>query len=172
MLPVFIGIGLGVLLGFIFVFVLGFLAALKLGLAGGLLIMALIFGRIGSIGKLYWFMLLSANFALRELGIVLFFLVVGLKFGGDFVNTLVNGEGLSWIGYGALITAVLLITVGILARMLAKMNYLTMCGMLAGFMTDFLALAFANNFYLTSGAAALFYATVYLLVMFLRIITF
>ncbi|HIG9214981.1 TPA: putative transporter [Escherichia coli] len=171
MLPVFIGIGLGVLLGSIPVFVPGFPAALKLGLAGGPLIMALILGRIGSIGKLYWFMPPSANLALRELGIVLFLSVVGLKSGGDFVNTLVNGEGLSWIGYGALITAVPLITVGILARMLAKMNYLTMCGMLAGSMTDPPALAFANNFHPTSGAAALSYATVYPLVMFLRIIT-
>lgn len=171
MLPVFIGIGLGVLLGSIPVFVPGFPAALKLGLAGGPLIMALILGRIGSIGKLYWFMPPSANLALRELGIVLFLSVVGLKSGGDFVNTLVNGAGLSWIGYGALITAVPLITVGILARMLAKMNYLTMCGMLAGSMTDPPALAFANNLHPTSGAAALSYATVYPLVMFLRIIT-
>ena len=171
MLPVFIGIGLGVLLGSIPVFVPGFPAALKLGLAGGPLIMALILGRIGSIGKLYWFMPPSANLALRELGIVLFLSVVGLKSGGDFVNTLVNGEGLSWIGYGALITAVPLITVGILARMLAKMNYLTMCGMLAGSTTDPPALAFANNLHPTSGAAALSYATVYPLVMFLRIIT-
>lgn len=171
MLPVFIGIGLGVLLGSIPVFVPGFPAALKLGLAGGPLIMALILGRIGSIGKLYWFMPPSANLALRELGIVLFLSVVGLKSGGDFVNTLVNGEGLSWIGYGALITAVPLITVGILARMLAKMNYLTMCGMLAGSMTDPPALAFANNLHPTSGAPALSYATVYPLVMFLRIIT-
>lgn len=171
MLPVFIGIGLGVLLGSIPVFVPGFPAALKLGLAGGPLIMALILGRIGSIGKLYWFMPPSANLALRELGIVLFLSVVGLKSGGDFVNTLVNGEGLSWIGYGALITAVPLMTVGILARMLAKMNYLTMCGMLAGSMTDPPALAFANNLHATSGAAALSYATVYPIVMFLRIIT-
>ncbi|WP_096885008.1 putative transporter [Escherichia coli] len=171
MLPVFIGIGLGVLLGSIPVFVPGFPAALKLGLAGGPLIMALILGRIGSIGKLYWFMPPSANLALRELGIVQFLSVVGLKSGGDFIHTLVDGEGLSWIGYGALITAVPLITVGILARMLAKMNYLTMCGMLAGSMTDPPALAFANNLHLTSGAAALSYATVYPLVMFLRIIT-
>lgn len=171
MLPVFIGIGLGVLLGSIPVFVPGFPAALKLGLASGPLIMALILGRIGSIGKLYWFMPPSANLALRELGIVLFLSVVGLKSGGDFIHTLVDGEGLSWIGYGALITAVPLITVGILARMLAKMNYLTMCGMLAGSMTDPPALAFANNLHPTSGAAALSYATVYPLVMFLRIIT-
>ena len=171
MLPVFIGIGLGVLLGSIPLFIPGFPAALKLGLAGGPLIMALILGRIGSIGKLYWFMPPSANLALRELGIVLFLAVVGLKSGGDFVATLIDGDGMSWIVYGIFITAIPLLAVGILARMLAKMNYLTLCGMLAGSMTDPPALAFANNLHATSGAAALSYATVYPLVMFLRIIT-
>ena len=135
MLPVFIGIGLGVLLGSIPLFIPGFPAAL------------------------------------RELGIVLFLAVVGLKSGGDFVATLTQGDGLSWIAYGIFITAIPLLTVGILARMLAKMNYLTLCGMLAGSMTDPPALAFANNLHATSGAAALSYATVYPLVMFLRIIT-
>ncbi|CBK84415.1 Predicted permease [Enterobacter hormaechei] len=171
MLPVFIGVGLGVMLGSIPLYVPGFPVALKLGLAGGPLIMALILGRIGSIGKLYWFMPPSANLALRELGIVLFLAVVGLKSGGDFVDTLVNGEGISWVGYGIFITAIPLITVGLLARIFAKMNYLTLCGMLAGSMTDPPALAFANNLHATSGAAALSYATVYPLVMFLRIIT-
>ncbi|MXF48297.1 putative transporter [Raoultella sp. Lac2] len=171
MLPVFIGIGLGVLLGSIPLFVPGFPVALKLGLAGGPLIMALILGRIGSIGKLYWFMPPSANLALRELGIVLFLAVVGLKSGGDFVVTLTAGDGLSWIAYGIFITAIPLLTAGILARLLMKMNYLTLCGMLAGSMTDPPALAFANNLHATSGAAALSYATVYPLVMFLRIIT-
>lgn len=164
-------VGLGVMLGSIPLYVPGFPVALKLGLAGGPLIMALILGRIGSIGKLYWFMPPSANLALRELGIVLFLAVVGLKSGGDFVDTLVNGEGMSWVGYGIFITAIPLITVGLLARMFAKMNYLTLCGMLAGSMTDPPALAFANNLHATSGAAALSYATVYPLVMFLRIIT-
>ena len=171
MLPVFIGIGLGVLLGSIPLYVPGFPVALKLGLAGGPLIMALILGRIGCIGKLYWFMPPSANLALRELGIVLFLAVVGLKSGGDFIATLVKGEGMSWIGYGIVITAIPLLTMGILARMFARMNYLTICGMLAGSMTDPPALAFANNLHATSGAAALSYATVYPLVMFLRIIT-
>ncbi|WP_061706660.1 putative transporter [Pseudenterobacter timonensis] len=171
MLPVFIGVGLGVLLGSLPLYVPGFPAALKLGLAGGPLIMALILGRIGSVGKLYWFMPPSANLALRELGIVLFLAVVGLKSGGDFIDTLTQGDGMSWIGYGILITGMPLLTVGILARMLAKMNYLTLCGMLAGSMTDPPALAFANNLHSTSGAAALSYATVYPLVMFLRIIT-
>jgi putative transport protein len=133
--------------------------------------MALILGRIGCVGKLYWFMPPSANLALRELGIVLFLAVVGLKSGGDFVATLTQGDGISWIGYGIVITAVPLIVMGVLARLLAKMNYLTLCGMLAGSMTDPPALAFANNLHATSGAAALSYATVYPLVMFMRIIT-
>ncbi|MFL4557179.1 putative transporter [Yersinia kristensenii] len=171
MLPVFIGVGLGVLLGSVPLFIPGFPAALRLGLAGGPLVVALILGRIGSIGKLYWFMPPSANLALRELGIVLFLSVVGLKSGGDFINTLVNGDGLAWIGYGAMITGIPLLTVGILARMLAKMNYLTLCGMLAGSMTDPPALAFANGLHPTSGAAALSYATVYPLAMFLRIMS-
>lgn len=171
MLPVFIGIGLGVLLGSIPLFIPGFPAALKLGLAGGPLVVALILGRIGSIGKLYWFMPPSANLALRELGIVLFLSVVGLKSGGNFVDTLLNGDGLSWIGYGILITSIPLLTAGILARAMAKMNYLTICGMLAGSMTDPPALAFANALHPTSGAAALSYATVYPLAMFLRIMS-
>ena len=171
MLPVFIGIGLGVLLGSIPLFIPGFPVALRLGLAGGPLIMAIILGRIGSIGKLYWFMPPSANLALRELGIVLFLAVVGLKSGGDFVSTLLHGDGVSWIGYGILITGIPLLVTGLLARLLAKMNYLTLCGMLAGSMTDPPALAFANGLHATSGAAALSYATVYPLVMFLRIIT-
>lgn len=171
MLPVFIGIGLGVILGSIPLFIPGFPAALRLGLAGGPLIMAIILGRIGSIGRLYWFMPPSANLALRELGIVLFLAVVGLKSGGDFLDTLVQGDGLSWIGYGVAITALPLLGVALLARLCSGMNYLTLCGMLAGSMTDPPALAFASNLHATSGAAALSYATVYPLVMFLRIIT-
>lgn len=171
MLPVFIGIGLGVLLGSVPLFIPGFPVALRLGLAGGPLIMALILGRIGSIGTLYWFMPPSANQALRELGIVLFLAVVGLKSGSGFVTTLTQGDGVLWMGYGILITAIPLLVVGFTARLLAKMNYLTICGMLAGSMTDPPALAFANNLHTSSGAAALSYATVYPLVMFLRIIT-
>lgn len=97
--------------------------------------------------------------------------MVGLKSGGNFVDTLLNGDGLSWIGYGILITAIPLLTAGILARAMAKMNYLTICGMLAGSMTDPPALAFANGLHPTSGAAALSYATVYPLAMFLRIMS-
>ena len=171
MLPVFIGIGLGVLLGSIPFYIPGFPVALKLGLAGGPLVIALILARIGSIGKLYWFMPPSANLALREIGIVLFLSVVGLKSGGNFVDTFVNGNGLEWMGYGVIITFVPLMLVGILARLYLKLNYLTLCGLLAGSMTDPPALAFANAIKEDSGAAALSYATVYPLVMFLRIIS-
>lgn len=170
MLPVFIGIGLGVLLGSIPFYLPGFPAALKLGLAGGPLVVALIVSRIGSVRTLHWFMPPSANLALRELGIVLFLSVVGLKSGGQFLETLVQGPGASWLLYGALITVLPLLTVGILARLLGHTNYLTICGLLAGSMTDPPALAFANAMHPTSGAAALSYVTVYPLVMFLRII--
>ncbi len=170
MLPVFIGIGLGVLLGSIPFYLPGIPAALKLGLAGGPLVVALVVSRIGSIGTLHWFMPPSANLALRELGIVLFLAVVGLKSGGQFLATLMQGPGVSWLLYGAMITMLPLLTVGLLARMFGKTNYLTLCGLLAGSMTDPPALAFANAMHPTSGAAALSYVTVYPLVMFLRIV--
>ena len=171
MLPVFIGIGLGVLLGSIPFYIPGFPVALKLGLAGGPLVVALILARIGSVGKLYWFMPPSANLALREIGIVLFLAVVGLKSGGSFVDTLTNGSGLEWMGYGIFITLVPLMIVGVIARLYAKLNYLSLCGLLAGSMTDPPALAFANELKEGSGAASLSYATVYPLTMFLRIIS-
>ncbi|QQF77341.1 putative transporter [Histophilus somni] len=171
MLPVFIGIGLGVLLGSIPIYLPGFPVALKLGLAGGPLVVALILARIGSIKKLYWFMPPSANLALREIGIVLFLAVVGLKSGGGFVDTLVNGQGLEWIGYGAIITFIPLIVTGLVARIYGKLNYLSLCGLLAGSMTDPPALAFANGIKEDSGIAALSYATVYPLSMFLRIMS-
>ncbi|WP_439259582.1 putative transporter [Lonepinella sp. BR2930] len=171
MLPVFLGIGLGVLLGSIPFHIPGFPVALKLGLAGGPLVVALILARIGSIGKLYWFMPPSANMALREIGIVLFLSVVGLKSGGNFVSTLTDGNGLEWMGYGFLITFVPLMLVGVIARLYAKLNYLSICGLLAGSMTDPPALAFANAIKEDHGAAPLAYATVYPLTMFLRIIS-
>ncbi|MGL5552218.1 MAG: putative transporter, partial [Plesiomonas shigelloides] len=118
-----------------------------------------------------WFMPPSANLALREIGIVLFLAVVGLKSGGDFFDTLIHGDGPSWMLYGMLITFIPLVIVGFLARKVGKMNYLSLCGMMAGSMTDPPALAFANAMHPTCGASALSYATVYPLVMFMRIIS-
>ena len=170
MLPVFMGIGLGVLLGSVPFYLPGFPAALKLGLAGGPLVVALVLSRIGSIGTLHWSMPPSANLALRELGIVLFLSVLGLKSGGQFIDTLLQGPGASWLLYGMLITLLPLLIVGGIARAFGHTNYLTLCGLLAGSMTDPPALAFANAMHPTSGAAALSYVTVYPMVMFLRII--
>ncbi|SHF52156.1 putative transporter [Vibrio gazogenes] len=171
MLPIFIGIGLGVLLGSIPFQLPHLPAPLKLGLAGGPLIVAIILARIGSIGRLYWFMPPSANLALREIGIVLFLAVVGISSGGNFFTTIMDGEGLTWMGYGIIITLVPLISVGMFARFFGKVNYLTICGLMAGSMTDPPALAFANAMHATSGASSLAYATVYPLVMCLRILT-
>lgn len=171
MLPIFVGIGLGVLLGSLPIHISGLPAPLKLGLAGGPLIVAIILARIGSIGRIYWFMPPSANLALREIGIVLFLAVVGIKSGAHFVETLVDGDGLSWMAYGGVITLVPLVVIGFVARWLMKVNYLTVCGLMAGSMTDPPALAFANAIHSTSGASALAYATVYPLVMCLRILS-
>ncbi|CAM3769512.1 Aspartate/alanine antiporter [Vibrio aerogenes CECT 7868] len=171
MLPIFIGIGLGVLLGSVPFQLPHLPAPLKLGLAGGPLIVAIILARIGSIGRLYWFMPPSANLALREIGIVLFLAVVGISCGGNFFTTILDGEGLTWMGLGVVITLVPLLTVGLLARLSGKLNYLTICGLMAGSMTDPPALAFANSIHATCGASALAYATVYPLVMCLRILT-
>lgn len=170
MLPIFIGIGLGVLLGSIPIYLPGFPVALKLGLAGGPLVVALLLARIGSIGKLYWFMPPSANLALREIGIVLFLAVVGWKAGGHFFETLLSQQGIIWILAGIVITIVPLLITGFVARLYSKLNYLTLCGLIAGSMTDPPALAFANSLKENNGAAALAYATVYPLVMFCRIV--
>lgn len=168
-LPIFIGIALGVLIGSLPFSLPGMPAALKLGLAGGPLLAAIILARIGHIGPLVWFMPPAANHALREIGIVLFLAVVGLKSGGKFVETLIDGDGFVWMGYAVLITLIPILIVGFVARIVKKLNYLTVCGLLAGSMTDPPALAFANDLS-PSEAPALAYATVYPLVMCLRIL--
>lgn len=168
-LPIFLGIALGVLLGSVPLALPGMPAPVKLGLAGGPLIVAIVLSRIGHIGPFVWFMPPSANHALREIGIVLFLGIVGLKAGESFVAILTEGDGLLWLGYGALITIIPLMIVAFVARLALKMNYLTLSGLLAGAMTDPPALAFANGIR-PSEAPSLAYATVYPLVMFLRIL--
>ena len=165
----FLGIALGMLLGSIPLAVPGMPAPLKLGLAGGPLIAAIVLARIGHVGPLVWFMPPVANTALRELGIVLFLAVVGFRSGDRFIDTLINGDGLSWMACGALITIVPLTVTALIGHLFMRMNYLSLCGLLAGGMTDPPALAFANAL-TPSEAPALAYATVYPLVMCLRII--
>ena len=165
---VFLGIVLGVLLGSIPIAVPGLPAPLKLGLAGGPLVVAILLGRLGSWGPFTWVMPPVANHALREFGIILFLAVVGLKAGDRFLDTLITGDGLAWVAYGAMITLVPLLLVGFVARLVFGFNYLALCGVLAGSMTDPPALAFANA-QSPSAAASVSYAAVYPLVMGLRI---
>ncbi|WP_444455473.1 putative transporter [Rhodobacter capsulatus] len=166
---VFFGIFLGVLLGSIPITFPGLPAPLKLGLAGGPLVAAILLSRIGFLGPFVFFMPPVANHALRELGIVLFLSAVGLKAGGQFVDTLIHGPGLTWMMYGIVITLVPLMIVGFIARAVYRVNYLSLSGVLAGSMTDPPALAFANGMS-TSAAASVGYASVYPLVMCMRIL--
>jgi putative transport protein len=169
-IPVFIGIALGVILGSIPFNIPGIPAPVRLGLAGGPLVVAIILSRIGQIGRLSWYMPRSANFALRELGIVLFLACVGLKAGGDFIATLQKGDGFYWMACAAVITAFPLLLVGFIGRLFLKINYVALCGLLAGSMTDPPALQFANQ--MTAGEApSVAYATVYPLTMLLRVVT-
>ncbi len=169
-LPVFLGIIAGVLLGSLPLPIPGLPLPLKLGLAGGPLVMAILVSRFGNVGRFSSYVPRSANLMLRELGIVLFLACVGLRAGADFVPTLVRGQGLLWLGCGALITLLPLLLVVAFARLALKKNYLELCGLMAGSMTDPPALAFANG-YTGSDAPAVTYATVYPLVTFLRIIS-
>lgn len=169
-LPIFIGIILGVLLGSIPFSIPGVPAPVKLGLAGGPLLVAILLSRIGKIGPVVWYLPQSANFIVREIGITLFLACVGLKSGGKFVETLTQGDGLFWMALAAAITLIPLLIVGFVARMVFKLNYLSLCGLLAGSMTDPPALSFANQM-ASSDAPAITYASVYALVMFLRILT-
>lgn len=166
---VFFGILLGVILGSIPIAFPGLPAPLKLGLAGGPLVVAILLSRVGFLGPFVFFMPPVANHALRELGIVLFLSAVGLKAGGQFVQTLIHGPGLAWMLYGMVITLVPLMIVGFVARALYRVNYLSLSGVLAGSMTDPPALAFANGMS-SSAAASVGYASVYPLVMCMRIL--
>jgi putative transport protein len=170
LIPVFLGIALGIFLGSWPFSLPGVPAPVRLGLAGGPLLVAIALSRVGRLGPLVWYMPLSANFMLREIGIVLFLAAVGLRAGDRFVQTLVDGPGLSWMAWGAVITLVPLLVVSVVGRALLGLNYLTLCGLLAGSMTDPPALSFANSV-TDSDAPSLSYATVYPLTMILRVLS-
>ena len=165
-LTLFLGIALGVLLGSMPLFKIP--QAVKLGLAGGPLIIAILIGRFGTHLGLITYTTMSANLMLREVGISLFLAAVGLGAGDGFIQTVVDG-GYVWIGYGAIITIVPILIVGLLARLVAKMNFYTLTGMLSGSMTDPVALAFSNSA-AGNDMPAVSYATVYPVVMFLRVL--
>ena len=167
---IFIGIFLGVLLGSLPIAFPGIPQPVKLGLAGGPLIVSILISRFGPKYKLVTYTTLSANLMLREVGIAIFLACVGLGAGEGFVETVVNGGGYMWVLYGFIITVLPLLIVGILGRLIFKVNYLTLMGLLAGATTDPPALAYANE---TAGndVPAVGYATVYPLTMFLRVLS-
>ena len=169
LIPIFIGIFLGVLLGSIPFSFPGIPQPVKLGLAGGPLIVAILISIFGPKYHLVTYTTMSANLMLREIGICLFLACVGVEAGENFVATIVHGGGLNWIGYGVLITLIPLLIVGIAGRWIFKINYYTLMGLLAGSTTDPPALAYSNA---TAGndAPAVSYATVYPLTMFLRVL--
>lgn len=166
---IFVGIFLGILLGSLPIAFPGMPTPVKLGLAGGPLVVAILIGRFGHKLHLVTYTTMSANLMLREMGIVLFLASVGIEAGGSFVNTVVHGDGLSYVGYGFLITVIPLLIIGVIARLYCKVNYFTLMGLIAGSNTDPPALAYSNQ---ASGndAPSVGYSTVYPLTMFLRIL--
>ena len=167
--PIFIGMFLGVLFGSIPIAIPGIPMPVKLGLAGGPLIVAILLAKYGPKFKLVTFTTNSANMMIREIGISLFLAAVGLGAGEGFVEAIANG-GYWWILFGFAITVLPLLIVGIIARKGMKMDYFSVMGLMSGAMTDPPALAYANTV-ATNDRAAVAYATVYPLTMFLRIFT-
>lgn len=170
LIQLFIGIFLGVLFGSIpFVFP-GIPQPVKLGLAGGPLVVAILMSVFGIKFKLVTYTTVSANLMIREIGICLFLACVGLGAGENFVDTIVNGGGMTWVGIGVIITVLPLLIVGIIGRRFCKVNYFTLMGLMAGSTTDPPALSYATS---TAGndAPSVGYAAVYPLTMFLRVMS-
>lgn len=170
LIPIFLGIALGCILGSIpFVFP-GIPQPVKLGLAGGPLIVSILISRFGPQYKLITYTTMSANLMVREIGLSLFLACVGLGAGAGFVDTIVHHGGYVWIGYGVIITVVPLIIAGLVGRYAFKLNYYTLIGVLSGATTNPPALAYSND-QTSCDAPAVGYATVYPLTMFLRVLT-
>jgi putative transport protein len=167
---IFVGIFLGIFFGSLPIAIPGIPIPMKLGIAGGPLIIAILIGRYGYKVKLVTYTTTSANMMLREIGLVLFLASVGVKAGAGFVDTVVEGDGLLYVLTGFLITVIPILIIGPIARMRFRFNFFTIMGMLAGTYTDPPALAYANSV-CSKEAPALGYSTVYPLCMFLRIFT-
>ena len=167
---IFVGIMVGIIFGSLPFAIPGMPVPLKLGIAGGPLIIAILIGRFGYRMKLVTYTTTSANMMLREIGLVLFLASVGIKAGAGFWDTVVQGDGLKYVGCGFLITVIPILIIGTIARLKFKFNYFTIMGMLAGTYTDPPALAYANAS-CSKETPAVGYSTVYPLSMFLRIFT-
>ena len=170
LIPIFIGIALGCVLGSIPFMLPGIPQPLKLGLAGGPLIVSILISRFGPHYKLITYTTMSANLMVREIGIALFLACVGLGAGKGFIETIVNEGGYVWIGYGAIITIFPLLVTGLIGRYGCKLNYYTLIGILSGANTNPPALAYSNE-QTSCDAPAVGYATVYPLAMFLRVLS-
>lgn len=168
LIPIFFGIALGVLFGSIPIMIPGIPQAIKFGLAGGPLIIAILLGYFGPMLKITTYTTMSANLMLREIGISIFLAAVGLGAGETFVSSIVNG-GYWWILYGALITLIPTALIAILGRLLFKLNFYQICGLVSGGCTNPPVLAFAQNAYGTD-YTSVSYATVYPLAMFMRVL--
>jgi putative transport protein len=168
--PFFAGISVGIALGTLPIACPGLPQPLRLGLAGGPLIVAIIVGRLGRVGRLVWHMPRNANMAFRELGIALFFASVGLLAGPTFFAAAFSMVGIQWLLVGVCVTIAPLLAVGLFARKVLATNFVVLSGLLAGSMTDPPALAFSNGV-CRSEAPAVAYATVYPLTMLLRIMS-
>ena len=167
---IFIGVMLGIIFGSLPIAIPGMPVPMKLGLAGGPLIIAILIGRFGYRVKLVTYTTTSANMMLREIGLVLFLASVGIKAGAGFWDTVVSGDGLKYVYTGVLITVLPILIIGTIAKLVYKFNYFTIIGMLAGAYTDPPALAYANQI-CSREAPGVGYSTVYPLSMFLRILT-
>ncbi|MGO5525092.1 putative transporter [Phocaeicola plebeius] len=167
---IFVGILCGILFGSLPIAIPGMPTPVKLGLAGGPLIISILIGRFGHKVKLVTYTTMSANLMLREVGLVLFLASVGIKAGENFVQMVVEGDGVLYVGLGFLITFIPLLITGIVARWHHRVNYFTLMGLIAGSNTDPPALAYANQI-AGNDAPAVGYSTVYPLTMFLRILT-
>jgi len=167
---IFIGIIVGILFGSIPLHIHGIPAALKLGIAGGPLVIAILIGRFGYKFKLVTYTTTSANLMLREIGLALFLASVGIKAGAHFWDTVIQGDGIKYVYTGFIITVIPILIVGTITRLVYKFNYFTIMGMLAGTCTDPPALAYANQI-CSREAPGIGYSTVYPLSMFLRIFT-
>ncbi len=167
--PFFIGIVLGIMLGTLPIPFPGLPQPIRLGLAGGPLIVALLLGRAGHLGRQVWHMPVNTNLAFREFGIALFFAAVGLSAGPKFFATVLSPTGLQWLLAGVCVTVLPLLLVGLWGRLVLRMNFVDLSGLIAGSMTDPPALAFASNVS-QSDAPTVAYATVYPLTTLLRIL--
>ena len=170
LISIFLGIFLGIFVGSIPIMIPGMPQAVKLGMAGGPLIVAILISRFGAHYHLVTYTTMSANLMLREVGISLFLAAAGISAGEGFIDTVVNQGGYMWVLYGVIITMLPILLVGIFARKVFKLNYFTLMGVIAGSMTNPPALAYSNAT-ASNDVPAVSYATVYPFMMFLRVLT-